>query len=171
MFRILVIAMAFLCAGVVGVRTIEKLGPQPAPKAMTTTPSSAPPVASTNTSRSLELRAGQGGHFATDARVDGRRIAFVVDTGASQITIRESDAARLGFHPSRRDYTVRIHTANGEGRAAMVDLGMVEIGNIVVRDIRALVVPDDALGVNLLGMSFLSRVRWTHDRGRLLIEQ
>jgi aspartyl protease family protein len=122
-------------------------------------------------SRSLTIRAGADGHFAVDARVDGRRIAFVVDTGASQITLRESDAARLGLHPSPRDYRVRINTANGEGRAAVVELGMVEIGNIVVRDLRALVVPDQALSVNLLGMSFLSRVRFAHERGRLVLEQ
>jgi aspartyl protease family protein len=78
---------------------------------------------------------------------------------------------RLGFHPARRDYSVKISTANGEGRAAAVDLRMVEVGDIVVRDLRALVVPDEALNVNLLGMSFLSRVRWTHESGRLTLEQ
>jgi aspartyl protease family protein len=81
------------------------------------------------------------------------------DTGASQIALRESDAARLGIHPTPRDYKVKIHTANGIGRAALVQLRMVEVGNIVVRDLPALVSPDEALGVNLLGMSFLSRVR------------
>ena len=47
----------------------------------------------------------------------------------------------------------------------------VEVGDIVVRNVRALVHPDEALGVNLLGMSFLSRVRWTHERGKLVLEQ
>jgi aspartyl protease family protein len=122
-------------------------------------------------SRTMELKAGSGGHFEVEARVDGRRLGFVVDTGASQITLRESDAARLGIHPSQRDYSIRINTANGEGRAALVQLGMVEVGNIVVRDIPALVTRDDALSINLLGMSFLSRVRWTHERGRLTLEQ
>src|SRR5690242_20102813 len=117
MFRLLVVAMAFLCAGVVAVRYLDKAAERrPVAQAMTAAPA---PVS--NNSRSLEIRAGQGGHFATEARVDGRRIDFVVDTGASQITIRESDAARLGFHPSRRDYSIRISTANGEGRAALVD--------------------------------------------------
>jgi aspartyl protease family protein len=75
---------------------------------------------------------------------------------------------RLGsaFIPRRT-----IATANGMTRAALVQLGMVEIGNIVVRDVPALVHSDEALGVNLLGMSFLSRVRWTHERGKLIIEQ
>jgi aspartyl protease family protein len=56
-------------------------------------------------------------------------------------------------------------------RAALVQLAMVEIGNIVVRDVSALVHRDETLGVNLLGKSFLSRVRWTHERGKLILEQ
>ena len=56
-------------------------------------------------------------------------------------------------------------------RAALVQLASVEIGDITVRNVPALVHPDEALGVNLLGMSFLSRVRWTHERGKLIIEQ
>ena len=98
-------------------------------------------------------------------------IGFMVDTGASHIALRASDAARLGFHPWPRDYSIKIGTANGEGRAALVQLGTVEIGTILVRDLPALVSPDEALGINLLGMSFLSRVRWSHDHGNLIIEQ
>jgi aspartyl protease family protein len=41
----------------------------------------------------------------------------------------------------------------------------------VVRDVQALIHADESLGVNLLGMSFLSRVRWTHERGKLILEQ
>jgi aspartyl protease family protein len=62
-------------------------------------------------------------------------------------------------------------TANGEGRAARVDLNMVEVGHITVRNVLALVTPDEMLPVNLLGMSFLSRLRWSHERGNLILEQ
>jgi aspartyl protease family protein len=117
------------------------------------------------------LARGKGGHFWADARVDGRRLELVVDTGASQIALRAADAARLGIHPSQRDYSIKVSTANGITKAALVELRMVEIGNIVVRDVQALVHADEALGVNLLGMSFLSRVKWTHERGRLVLEQ
>ena len=120
--------------------------------------------------RNVVIRS-ENGQFATDGRVDGRLVAFMVDTGASQITLRESEAARLGYRPHERDYVVTIHTANGEGRAAPVELDTVEVGDIIVRDVPALVVPDKALGVNLLGMSFLSRVRWVHERGQLVLEQ
>jgi aspartyl protease family protein len=95
----------------------------------------------------------------------------MVDTGASFIALRASEADRLGYHPAPRDYTLRMSTANGEGRAAPIEIGMLEVDGIIVHDIKAIVVADNALGMNLLGMTFLSRVRWTHDRGRLVLEQ
>jgi aspartyl protease family protein len=129
------------------------------------------PPATPSNSRSVTLSRGKGGHFWADARVDGRRMELVVDTGASQIALRAGDAARLGIHPTSRDYAIKVSTANGITKAALVQLRLVEIGNIVVRDVQALVHADDSLGVNLLGMSFLSRVRWTHERGKLILEQ
>ncbi|HEY4922359.1 MAG TPA: TIGR02281 family clan AA aspartic protease, partial [Xanthobacteraceae bacterium] len=87
------------------------------------------------------------------------------------IALREQDAARLGIHPAEREYTAKVSTANGIVRAAPVEIGLVEIGSLSVRNVAAMVLPDDALGQNLLGMSFLSRVRWEHRDGRLVLEQ
>jgi aspartyl protease family protein len=87
------------------------------------------------------------------------------------VAIPEREAARLSIRPSRREYTVQMKTANGTVMAAPTQLRMVEVGGIIVRDVPAVVMPDAALGENLLGMSFLSRVKWTHDRGRLVLEQ
>jgi aspartyl protease family protein len=166
MFRILMFAGMVLGAGVLAANYADQVARAPANAA----PAQAVSVAPAN-SRTMVLKANEGGHFEVDARVDGRRMAFMVDTGASQIALRESDAARLGFHPTPRDYSIKINTANGVARAALVQLRMVEVGNIIVRDLPALISPDEALGVNLLGMSFLSRVRWSHERGKLIIEQ
>ena len=80
-------------------------------------------------------------------------IDILVDTGASSIALRESSAARLGIHPSARDYNIRMQTANGIGKAARVTLNRIELGGITVRDVEALVIPDEALSTNLLGMS------------------
>ena len=123
------------------------------------------------TSQSVILRGDRLGQFRVEARVDTRRMAFIVDTGAGSVALRASAAAQLGIHPTERDYTVKTQTANGIGRAAPIHINVIEIENIVVRDVRAMVLPDSALEENLLGMSFLSRVRWMHDRGRLVLEQ
>jgi aspartyl protease family protein len=121
--------------------------------------------------RTATISRSSNGHFMTDAVVDGRRIDFLVDTGASTIALKESDAARLGIHPAERDYTVGVSTANGVARAARVSLNRVEVGGVMVRDVSAIVMPDEALGQNLLGMSFLSRLRWEQRNGRLILEQ
>jgi aspartyl protease family protein len=112
------------------------------------------------------------GHFQVDGRVDGRRIKFMVDTGASVIALTTADAAALGIHPARREFSVVMNTANGSVHAAPVRLDMVEIGGVVVRDVVAVVMPDQALSENLLGMSFLSRLRhFEYDDGKLTLEQ
>ena len=165
MFRILIVVLVLMAASVYGVQVIQenrvlqerKVAAKPVPQK----PADARTVAI----------AAENGHFAAEGRVDGRPIAFMVDTGASLITIRASEADRLGYRPREADYVVKISTANGEGRAARIELNTVEIGEITVRDVPALVVPDEALGVNLLGMSFLSRVHWSHERGQLVLEQ
>jgi aspartyl protease family protein len=139
--------------------------------AMATRPVQAPTPAASSNYRTVTLNSDRRGHFQTDVRIDGRNIEIIVDTGASSIALRESSAAKLGIHPSARDYNIKMQTANGVGKAARVQLNRVELGGITVRDVEALVVPDDSLSVNLLGMTFLSRVKWTHDRGRLVLEQ
>jgi aspartyl protease family protein len=174
MGKIVILSAAMLFACVVVVRmfgvTDHPSRQMPAsPSAMAATP--APSPARSSNSRSVTLSRGEGGHFWTDARVDGRRLHLVVDTGASTIALRASDAARLGIRPVARDFSIKVSTANGITRAALVQLRMVEVGNIVVRDVPALVHADESLGVNLLGMSFLSKLRWTHERGKLILEQ
>ncbi len=169
MGRFVILAVVVLAGGVLVARWVDRGHPVgSAPSALAAGSVESP---STANSRTVTLSPGRDGHFWTEARVDGRRLELVVDTGASQIALRASDAARLGLHPLPRDYNVKVATANGISRAALVELSMVELGNIVVRNVPALVHPDEALGVNLLGMSFLARVRWTHERGRLILEQ
>ena len=123
-------------------------------------------------SRSVTVPRDTRGHFEVDARVDGRRLNFMIDTGASVIALTANDAATLGIHPAEREYTVLVKTANGTVRAAPVELDRVEIEDITVRDVAAMVLPDGALSDNLLGMSFLTRLhRWEFADGKLVLEQ
>jgi aspartyl protease family protein len=121
--------------------------------------------------RTASIPRGANGHFEADAMVDGRRMGFMVDTGASVIALRQQEASRLGIHPAQRDYTAKVSTANGVIFAAPIELARVEVGGITVRNVAALVLPDEALAQNLLGMSFLSRIHWQYQGGRLELEQ
>jgi aspartyl protease family protein len=131
----------------------------------------AEPTADAANYRTTTITRDPNGHFNVEANVDGRHMEFLVDTGATVIALRERDAARLGIHPAQREYTATVTTANGRVRAAPVELNRVDVGSLTVRNVAALVLPDEALGQNLLGMSFLSRVRWEHRNGRLVLEQ
>ncbi|NVO17582.1 MAG: TIGR02281 family clan AA aspartic protease [Rhodoplanes sp.] len=136
-----------------------------------TAPVAAPVTPASSGYRSLTLRPDDRGHFQTDGTLDGRRMSFLVDTGASVIALKASDAARLGVRPAARDFTARVSTANGTVMAAPTEITRVDVGGLVVYNVAALVLPDEVLTQNLLGMSFLSRVRFEHRNGRLVLEQ
>jgi aspartyl protease family protein len=122
--------------------------------------------------RTVTVRGDSRGHFQVEGAVDGRRIDLMVDTGASLVALRERDANKLGFFPAARDYTMRSSTANGIVKVAPIRLSSLEINGIRVYDVQAVVIPDQSLNVNLLGMSFLSRVRrFEMANGRLVMEQ
>jgi aspartyl protease family protein len=122
--------------------------------------------------RTLSIARDARGHFQTDGRIDGQRIDFMVDTGASVIALNEKSAARFGLRPGRGDYNATVSTANGTIKAARTRLAMVEIGGLIVRDVDAMVLPDEALSVNLLGLSFLSKLkRFEYANGKMVLEQ
>jgi aspartyl protease family protein len=141
--------------------------PAPTPTAMVATP--APSSAG---SRTVVIPRDRRGHFQVDARVDGQRMGFMVDTGASVIALTATDARRLGLHPSQREFTAKVKTANGTVRAAPTQLDQVQIDDVTVRNVAALIMPDEALGENLLGLSFLSKLRrFEYSNGKLVLEQ
>jgi aspartyl protease family protein len=122
--------------------------------------------------RSLSIPRDARGHFQADGRIDGQRVNFMVDTGASVVALNEKSAARFGLRPSRGDFNATVSTANGTVKAARTRLAMIELGDLVVRDVEALVLPDEALSENLLGLSFLSKLkRFEYANGKMVLEQ
>lgn len=170
MRSVITFAAAALVAGMIVPRYAAQMSARhPAPSA-----GMQPPAAETASSRpaSVEVARDDFGRFRVDGRVDGRSLQFTVDTGASVIALTADDAASLGIHPGVSDYTVAIRTANGTVRAAPVRLGMVEVGDIMLHDVIAVVMPDGVLNDNLLGMSFLSRLHhFDYNDGRMVLEQ
>jgi len=122
--------------------------------------------------RSFSIPRDGRGHFQAEGRVDGQRIGFIVDTGASVVALNETSAARFGLRPSRSEYNATVTTANGTIKAARARIAMLDVGGLVVRDVDAMVLPDEALSENLLGLSFLSRLkRFEYANGQMVLEQ
>jgi aspartyl protease family protein len=90
---------------------------------------------------------------------NGITLHMLVDTGASTVVLKPADAQRLGIDVERLRYTVPVQTANGTTYAASVRLHNLTVGNISLDNVDALVARQGSLKDNLLGMSFLSRLR------------
>ena len=114
------------------------------------------------------IEAGPGGHFVVEAIVNGTPLPFLIDTGASDIVLTMRDARRLGLEPAALRFDRRFRTANGEVRVAAVRLRELRLGQLRLFDVDAWV-NQGRLGISLLGMSFLRRLRSYEVVGQRLI--
>ena len=105
----------------------------------------------------VKFRANENGHFVVEAHINGTPIRFLVDTGASDVTLSPADARRLGINVETLNFSRRYATANGVVFGAPIRLDKIEIGPIVVKTVRASVNGAD-MRRSLLGMSFLERL-------------
>ncbi|MBV8918957.1 TIGR02281 family clan AA aspartic protease [Bradyrhizobium sp.] len=178
MRNIMIFAAILIGLGTFMAQVAERMTPRPAAastsaSAATVGRSPAPAAAAVQAGfRSLSIPRDNRGHFLTEGRIDGQRISFMVDTGASVVALNESSAARFGLRPSAGDYNAAVATANGTVKAARTRLAMLDVGGLIVRDVEAMVLPDEALSENLLGLSFLSKLRrFEYANGRMVLEQ
>ena len=117
--------------------------------------------ATTTDRQKVVLAADPRGHFVVDGAVNGGRVRFILDTGATVVALPGADAARLGID-YRKGRAGRIDTANGPTLAWGVQLDTVKVGDIELRNVEAVVV-ESGLEIALLGMTFLNRVEMTRD--------
>jgi len=98
------------------------------------------------------------GQFWTEARVNSTSIKFLVDTGASVIALTPFDSQKAGFKLHELNYTATVNTASGPVKAAPITLDIVSVGNVSVRNVRAVVI-SEGLPHSLLGMSYLGELQ------------
>lgn len=106
-------------------------------------------------SATVSLLADGSGSFYTPGLINGVAMRFVVDTGATFVSLGARDANRAGikFRQGRPGIS---WTANGQMRAWIVTLASVSIGGVTLRDVDASV--SESEHPALLGMSFLKRM-------------
>lgn len=102
------------------------------------------------------------GHYTTTGSINGVPVTFLVDTGATMISLPMSEAKRMGIEYYRGERGISM-TANGPAVVWKVRLANVKVGDISVNNVDAVVHEHDGLGVSLLGMSFLNRVDMRRD--------
>ena len=131
--------------------------------------SAAPGAPEAGDRRRIVLHAGSNGHFRTQGQINGRSVTFLVDTGASAVSIGAAEADAIGL-PYKNGQRVLLNTANGQSVGWMVQLNNVRLGSIDVYNVEALVTPAPMPYV-LLGNSYLTRFQMTRTNDQLVLEQ
>lgn len=114
------------------------------------------------------LKADVRGHFIAGGQINGLPIRFIVDTGATAVTIPVSEAQRIALD-YRKGQRVQLNTANGRTTAYRVRLDTVRVGDVSVNSVDALVIDGASLPAALLGMSFLNRMTMTREGDTLTL--
>jgi aspartyl protease family protein len=118
--------------------------------------------------RAVRIRRRPDGHFIARTEINGTQMPMLIDTGASTVVLRVTDAQKLGIDTDRLRYTVPVQTANGTTYAATVRLRRIAVGTITFTDVEALVAKPGVLKDSLLGMSFLNKLRSFEFAGEFL---
>lgn len=111
---------------------------------------------------SVTLKADARGHFVATGLINGGSVRLMVDTGATFVSLPAAEARRLGINYLKGE-RARMQTANGVAIAYLVKLDSIGIGDVTLNNVDAVVGENDAMGVTLLGMSFLNRMEMTRD--------
>jgi aspartyl protease family protein len=117
----------------------------------------------------IVLPAGPGGHFFTQGSINGKAVVFIVDTGATSVTIAQSEADSIGLK-YRDGQRVMMSTANGTVPAYRITLASVRVGDVQVYNVDAIVAPASMAQV-LLGNSFLTRFQMKRDNDTMTLDK
>ncbi len=103
-----------------------------------------------DTSPIFKIKQSAGGHYATDGTVNDKALNFVVDTGATVVSLPENIAHDAQIYC---DNKIDMHTANGKADACTAKIKKLQFGPFVIQDVAAAIVPN--LDQPLLGMNVL----------------
>ena len=117
----------------------------------------------------IVLSAGSGGHFFSGGSINGKSVRFLVDTGATYVSMGANEAERLGldYRAGQRGMT---NTANGAMAVYRVTLASVRIGDVQLYNVEALVgqAPMDHV---LLGNSYLTRFQMKRENDTMTLSK
>jgi aspartyl protease family protein len=125
------------------------------------------PTSSPSSAQSATLTANSQGHFVVDGQINGGSVRFLVDTGATAVSLSSADANRLGID-YRKGQPALMGTANGTTVAYRVTLNTVRVGDIVINNVDAAVLEGNQMPFALLGMSFLNRMEMKRE-GQIMV--
>jgi aspartyl protease family protein len=124
-------------------------------------------TATTDGSPEVRLQRNRFGHYVATGTINGHPVEFMLDTGASDVSIPEKIADRLGL---QRGQTMNYHTANGTITAWQTTADEIRLGPLRLGPVRASINPHDRSNAVLLGMSFLKQLDFKQQGNTLTLK-
>lgn len=126
-------------------------------------------VSNGDSSGKIIMTADGQGHFYTTGTINGTSVRFMVDTGATMISLGATDARRIGLD-FNRGQKVLSQTANGQTVVSKLQLDTVRLGDITLHGVDA-VIHQNEMPIALLGMSFLNRMEMQRDGSTMTLKK
>jgi aspartyl protease family protein len=117
----------------------------------------------------IVMNAESGGHFFSSGAINGQAVRFLVDTGATSVSMGVPEAERIGLNYKGGELA-RTSTANGTVTTWKIKLDSVRVGDVEIHGVDASVIPA-AMPFVLLGNSFLGRFQMTRDNDQMVLER
>ena len=114
----------------------------------------------------VRLKQNRYGHYVVNGKINNQPVTFLLDTGATLISIPENIANQLQL---KKGYPAQSQTANGTITVYSTRLDLVSIGKIELKDLRASINPHMSGDEVLLGMSFMRHLEMTQKGNELII--
>jgi len=121
-----------------------------------------------NGKASVTLQQNRQGHYVTNGAINGTQVTFLLDTGATQVSIPAHIAEQLALQAQGKQ---RVQTANGTISVYRTEINELRIGNIILYNIAANINPSMATDEILLGMSALKRVEFSQTGKQLILRE
>lgn len=108
------------------------------------------------TADDIKIRRSYDNHFYLEAEINSNTVTFLIDTGASNISLSFNDALRLGINTDELIFNIPVNTANGQIFLAPIVIPEIHIGNAIFKDVKATVIPKEPRNqTSIFGLSFL----------------
>lgn len=114
----------------------------------------------------VKLLQNRRGHYVANGKINGQTVTFLLDTGATQISIPEKVAQRLRL---KKGYPMQVNTANGSIKVFSTQLNSVSLGAITLNNLRGHINPFMEGDEILLGMNFMRHLEIIQRDKQLLL--
>jgi aspartyl protease family protein len=116
------------------------------------------------------IKANRYGNYQIKGKINNREVDFIIDTGASLVSLSKTTARKLHLKYSKLK-PIQMQTASGTDRAYLTTVKKISIGNIVLYDVQAAISTHDFPRYPLLGMSFLNNLEFQHKNNTMILRK